>query len=274
MNISGKFCLSAFLLALLALVSLGQQRKSLTNKDVADMVRQGLDENVIVKVIQASDTDFDTSQAALAELQSSGAGQHVLDAMVRAQSGKNGTPVADTSGGASAAAGTAPAAASQPAASALVPRTALAGDANPGKYLLTEGTEVPLKFASDLSSKTASDGDRIELLLDGDLKVDGVVVAKDGSHAVAVVANAKKAGMMGKPGELNIQLEHMVTGDNRIRLRGTKGREGESKTGTAVALTVLFGPIGLIKHGKNVEVKAGTPLTAFVDQEIWLPPAN
>ena len=32
--------------------------------------------------------------------------------------------------------------------------------------------------------------------------------------------------------------------------------------GTAVALTVLFGPIGLIKHGKNVEVKASRPCEA------------
>ncbi len=44
--------------------------------------------------------------------------------------------------------------------------------------------------------------------------------------------------------------------------------------GTAVALTVLFGPIGLIKHGKNVEVKAGTPLTAYVDEDAQLIPAQ
>ena len=110
--------------------------------------------------------------------------------------------------------------------------------------------------------------------MDDDIKVGGAIVAKKGSRAVAVVSNAKKAGMMGKAGELNIRLEHLMAGDNRIRVRGTKGREGDSKTGAAVALTVLFGPIGLIKHGKNVEVKAGTPLTAYVDQDIWLPAAN
>lgn len=53
---------------------------------------------------------------------------------------------------------------------------------------------------------------------------------------------------------------------------GLKGREGESKTGATVALTVLFGPIGLIKHGKEVQIRAGTPLTVFVDQDILLPP--
>ncbi|MFN0119435.1 MAG: hypothetical protein ACKV2V_02920, partial [Blastocatellia bacterium] len=57
----------------------------------------------------------------------------------------------------------------------------------------------------------------------------------------------------------------------RIRLRANKGQEGEGKEGTMVALTVLFGPIGLIKKGKNVEVKAGTPLKAFVDEDVRLP---
>jgi hypothetical protein len=78
--------------------------------------------------------------------------------------------------------------------------------------------------------------------------------------------------MMGKPGELNIQPQYLVPDNNYIHIRGTKGREGDSRTGTAVALTVLFGPIGLIKHGKNVEIAAGTPLTAYIDQDIWLPP--
>jgi len=59
-----------------------------------------------------------------------------------------------------------------------------------------------------------------------------------------------------------------------MRLRGTKGKEGEGKVGATVALTVLFGPIGLIKHGKNVEVKEGTPLRAFVDQDFAVPAAK
>jgi hypothetical protein len=40
--------------------------------------------------------------------------------------------------------------------------------------------------------------------------------------------------------------------------------------GTAVALTVLFGPIGLIKHGKNIDVKTGTPLKAYVADDVAL----
>jgi hypothetical protein len=28
----------------------------------------------------------------------------------------------------------------------------------------------------------------------------------------------------------------------------------------------LFGPIGLIKHGKDVEIKPGTPLLVYTDE--------
>lgn len=142
------------------------------------------------------------------------------------------------------------------------------------KLVLKEGTDVKLKFADDLSSKTANEGDPVTLILDEDLKVGDVVVAKAGAKATGEITNAKKSGMMGKAGELNLRLQHLKAGDQRVRLRGSKGKEGEGKVGTAVALTVLFGPIGLIKHGKNVEVKAGTALTAYVDEDVQLAPVN
>lgn len=138
-------------------------------------------------------------------------------------------------------------------------------------YLLKEGTEVGLKFAEDLSSKTATVDDRVNFLLEEDLKVGDVVVAKAGSKAVGSVTHVKKAGMLGKGGELNIRLEYLKTTENRIRLRANKGKEGEGKEGTMILLTVLFGPLGLIKKGKNIEVKAGTPLKAYVDEGIKLP---
>ena len=144
----------------------------------------------------------------------------------------------------------------------------------PAKLILKEGTDVKLKFAQDLSSKTATDDDPVNLVLDEDLKVGDATVCKAGAKAVGTVTHAKKAGMMGKGGELNLRLEYLIVGDTRMRLRGTKGKEGEGKVGAAVALTVLFGPIGLMKHGKNVEVKQGTPLLAYVDQDFTIPPTK
>ena len=146
----------------------------------------------------------------------------------------------------------------------LIVSSLIAGGLHAQEMILKEGTEVKLRFAEDISSKTASTDDPVTLVLDEDVKIGDVIVARSGGKAFATVSLAKKAGMMGKGGELNIRLDNMKAGDTKVRLRGTKNREGQDKVGSAVVLTVLFGPIGLIKHGKNIEVKAGSPLTAFV----------
>lgn len=151
-------------------------------------------------------------------------------------------------------------------------QTAPAG--SPDKLTLKEGSDVKLKFAQEISSKTASEGDPVNFILAEDLTVGNVVVAREGAKALGTVSSAKKAGMMGKGGELNVRLEYLKVGDTKIRLRGTKNKAGDDKTGTAVALTVLFGPIGLIKHGKDIVVKEGTPLAAFVDDDVALVPLS
>src|SRR3984957_12209053 len=218
-----------------------QTQKPLTNADVINMTKQGLDSGLIVKSIQSSDTAFDTSPQTLIDLKNSGVDNSVIDAMLSAQAQKPSASVDAVRG-------------STPAAGELSGPSKPACNASDG-CLLKEGNEVPLEF-----------------VLDEDLKVgDWVVVAK-GAHALATVTTAKKAGMMGRPGDLAVQIQYLVVGSNGVHIRGTKGREGDSRTGAAVALTVLFGPIGLIKHGKNVEIPAGTPLTAYVDQDIWLAP--
>jgi len=142
------------------------------------------------------------------------------------------------------------------------------------KLVLREGADVSLKFAQDLSSKTANDDDSVALVVDQDIKVGNVVVVKAGAKAVGTITHAKKAGMMGKAGELNMRLDYLITDSGRLRLRGTKGKEGEGKVGATVALTVLFGPIGLIKHGKDVEIKQGTALQVYTDENYDVPVAK
>jgi len=244
-----------------ASVTFAQTEKPLTNGDVLTMTKQGFAPGLIVKAIQTSGTSFDVSAEALVELKNAGVDQSVMEAMLAAHGAKTSASVEPEHGAAS-------------------PLDAAIGDASKpgctptGGCLLRDSTQVPLKFAMDVSSKSAHEGDPVEFLLDEDLKVGDTVVIPKGAHAVATVSAAKKAGMMGKPGELNVQLQYLVVGTNHIHLRGTKGKEGDSKTGATVALTVLFGPIGLIKHGKDVDIPPGTPLKAYVDQDIWLPPAK
>ncbi len=159
-------------------------------------------------------------------------------------------------------------------ASTQITASAQAAKAVPGTVVLPEGTDVALTFDQDLSSKTAVEGDTVEFVLAEAVKVGDVIVARAGCKAVGEITNAKKSGMMGKAGELNIRLDYVKVGNMKVHLRGTKGKEGASGTGAAVALTVLFGPIGLIKHGKNIEIKKGAPMKAYVADDISLPPAS
>jgi hypothetical protein len=252
----------SLLCAFLAFGVAAQARKPLTNADIVNMTKQGFDPSLIVKAIQTSRTDFDVSAPALVELKTAGVDQSVMEAMLSAQSVKPSAATEAVQG-------------ATPPADATAVMDAATRECDPSRgCLIREGDQISLKFANALTSKTANQGDPVEFVLDDDLKVGETVVVPKGAHALATVSEAKKAGMLGKPGELSVQLEYLVAGGNRVRIRGTKGREGESKTGATVALTVLFGPIGLIKHGKNVEIPAGTPLTAYVDQDTWLPPVR
>ncbi|HYK21319.1 MAG TPA: hypothetical protein VEV42_11330 [Pyrinomonadaceae bacterium] len=134
--------------------------------------------------------------------------------------------------------------------------------------VIPDGTEFTVVTIEEISSKTASEGDPLTFKVAEDVKIDGqVVIAKD-TLVKGVIANAKKAGMMGRGGSLGIRVESTTTVDNqKLKLRSSKGKEGDDKTGTTVALVVLFGPLGFLKHGKNAKIKAGTEIKVYSDEE-------
>lgn len=130
-----------------------------------------------------------------------------------------------------------------------------------------EGTEFIVRVEDKLSSKTSEEGDRFTISLDDDVKLADGSVLKAGYKGVGTVTSARENGRMGKGGELNIRLEYLKVGEGRVRLRGSKGSDGKDATGSTVALTVLFGPLGLLKKGKNVEIQPGHLLTAYADSD-------
>ncbi|KQV62750.1 hypothetical protein ASC70_23505 [Caulobacter sp. Root343] len=130
-----------------------------------------------------------------------------------------------------------------------------------------EGTEMSIRVDDSLSSETSHEGDRFSISLAEDVTLADGTILPAGLRGAGEVTHAKKRGMMGKPGELNVRFDYLKAGPSRIRLRGQKGAEGSARYGTTITLTVLFGPLGLIKHGKDVEIKAGQRLTAFADQD-------
>ena len=132
---------------------------------------------------------------------------------------------------------------------------------------------MPLEFAVALSSKKAKPGDDVELVLADDLKVGESIVVARGARAVGTVSYAKKASLMDKPGGLGVRLQYLIAGSDRVRIRGTEQREGDSPPlSEQGAEGHGHSPIARIKPGKNVEKVSGTAVGAYVDEDVWLVP--
>jgi len=52
-----------------------------------------------------------------------------------------------------------------------------------------------------------------------------------------------------------------------IKLRASKGKEGGSAAVSTLALTMLFGPLGLLKKGGEATIKEGTKIKIYTDEE-------
>lgn len=133
-----------------------------------------------------------------------------------------------------------------------------------------EGTEVRVRTETALSSGTATDGERFNIVLEDPIDLPGGKSIPAGYKGVGTVVHAQKRGHMGKAGQLNIQLDYIRIGDQRLRLRASQGSEGKGSLGSTVALTVLFGPLGLLARGANIVVPAGKQITAYVDNDLEL----
>jgi hypothetical protein len=111
--------------------------------------------------------------------------------------------------------------------------------------LLKEGKEVKLKLHDRITSKTAGEGRLGEFDPRPGSEGRGNYGCKGRiSVAVTTVSHADKAGMLGRPGDLDVRLEYLKADDSTVRLRGTKGKQGKGKEGTAVALTFSLDPSG------------------------------
>lgn len=209
------------------------KQETLDNKAIIDMVVSSFSQEIIIAKIKSSDSSFDTSATALQDLKKAGVSDAVILAMMQKASG---TGVAET------------------------------GEVA-GNLTIPDGTEIKVVTVEEISGQKVVEGDPLTFKTAEDVKINGkTVIAKD-TIVKGTVASAKKKGFMGKGGELNIRVESTQTVDGqKVKLRASKSGDGGSNMGSTVALTVLFGPLGLLRRGKEAKIKAGTILTAFTDE--------
>lgn len=236
----------SFALALLVLFSVvtftqitNAQDEVITNAEIISLSKAGLDKAVIINKIHSSKTNFDLSTDELIKLKQAGIADDVVSAMLESKS--------------------AAASASQMKPAESMPIA--------GGTVIPDGTEIKAITLEEVSGKHSVEGDQLTFKIAEDLVIDGKVVIKKDAVVKATVTAAKKPGFAGTSGKLSIRFDSTKTVDGQdLKLRAAKAGQGGTNTGTTVGLVVLFGPLGLLKHGKDAKIKAGTVLTAYTDE--------
>lgn len=144
--------------------------------------------------------------------------------------------------------------------------------------VLQDATPVKLRLSQTLSSESARVGDTVSFEVLEDIDVNGLVVIKQGSDAIATVTEAKAKRRMGKGGKLDVNIDYvrLVTGE-KVPLRAVRENQGGSSTagmtaGIVVTSLVFFpaAPFFLFMKGKEVTIPKGTEITSFVHSDVRL----
>ena len=127
-----------------------------------------------------------------------------------------------------------------------------------------------MKLAQKLTAKSAVVGEPVELVLAQDLKVNDAVVVRQGARVLGTVVAGKESEKKKTEAHgLAMRVDFLKAGDQKIRLRGEKRAEGKRNKDAMVAGTIFLGVSGLLMtSGKHYEIPEGSPVTAYVDEDI------
>jgi hypothetical protein len=114
------------------------------------------------------------------------------------------------------------------------------------------GTQLVVRLATEVSSATASVGDRFQGFLDLDLAANGRLVAPRGGAVYGVVAAVERGSKSGKDPSLSVTLTDMKVGDRILPIKTQPiSLTGEASKGArkVVGGAVLGAAIGGIAGG-------------------------
>jgi hypothetical protein len=154
-------------------------------------------------------------------------------------------------------------------AAAQVPVPALV-QAEAPPLVLRHGTRVPMQTVQPLSSKRARQGQRFDLEVTEEVRVEGLLVIPKGARGVGEVSRAIPKGMMGKAGKLEVRVLFVEVGGQRIRLDGQAADRGKSGLAPVALMTPLVGIASGFITGKNATIPAGSAIDGYVYKDVPL----
>ena len=137
---------------------------------------------------------------------------------------------------------------------------------------LQEGTVVRVELLETLDSRLAKVGDLVNLRVNEDVEVDGVVVIKRGTEASGRLTQSRAAKMFGKKGTIDFSIDYAksVTGKN-IRLNTTRnGGDGKTYVDGSIANASSVGLGFGLANMRNATLEKGRVFSAYVGQDYEL----
>ncbi len=155
------------------------------------------------------------------------------------------------------------------AAVTIVAACAASIQAVAGMYYVPVGTPIHLATYTDLNTKHVHSGDRFYLTVSEPLVVKGQELIPAGSTAVGEVGAMTRNGHFGKSGKLAVRVLYIDTPQRRIDLSGEASARGKSGTAAVIGAWVAAGVVAaFVVHGTNAKIRAGTPVTAYLDDDL------
>ena len=107
--------------------------------------------------------------------------------------------------------------------------------------VLKSGTSVNLELMSTINANKVKTGEVVDFRVVNDVKVDGKTVISAGSIAQGQIVRAKKNGLLGSEGELEIAVKSIkaVDGTNIYLSSNNLADEGSNKVVLSVVVTLL-----------------------------------
>ena len=138
--------------------------------------------------------------------------------------------------------------------------------------ILPEGLTIALETRQDLSSKSAKEGDPVDLTVAKAVTIGGVTVIPAGTPVTGEVVSVRDNGLLGRSGKLDIGVTTVKAGQQDVPVRGQRNVVGRSGKLGSMGAGILFLPLAILVRGKDVKLPAGTPFEVYVDKEVVIGP--
>lgn len=137
--------------------------------------------------------------------------------------------------------------------------------------VLPRNTPVYLTLNETLNTKSSATkrGNTFTMTVEQNVLLNRYIVIPRGSRAVGTITKRTGKGGFGKSGKLDVSLDYIEVGDNRIPILGSHREEGEGNS-TATIATFMFVSMlgsGLIT-GHSAEIPSGQRFTAWTKEDV------